>query len=62
MTEYNLIVPVIGSIQISICAQDAEEAFDILMDKKDILENIPHGHLEMELSKIIVVENNNIQN
>lgn len=57
MKEYNLIVPVIGTVQLSICAEDAEEALGILLDKQEDLERLPYGHLEMELSKIIVIEN-----
>ena len=57
MKEYNLIVPVIGTIQLSICAEDVEEALEILLDKQEDLERLPYGHLEMELSKIIVIEN-----
>lgn len=57
MKEYNLIVPVIGTVQLLICAEDAEEALEILLDKQEDLERLPYGHLEMELSKIIVIEN-----
>ena len=57
MKEYNLIVPVIGTVQLSICAEDAEEALEILLDKQEDLERLPYWHLEMELSKIIVIEN-----
>ena len=57
MHEYKLIVPVFGSINLTICAESTEEALNILLEKQADLEVIPHGHIEMELSKILVIEN-----
>jgi hypothetical protein len=57
MNEYKLIVPVFGSINLTICAESTEEAINILVAKQNDLEMIPHGHIEMELSKILVIEN-----
>lgn len=57
MNEYKLIIPVFGSINLTICAESIEEALNILVSKQADLEMIPHGHIEMELSKILVIEN-----
>lgn len=57
LNEYKMIVPVSGSVQLSVCAEDAAEAINILIEKQPDLEALPYGHLEMELSKIIVIEN-----
>lgn len=57
MNEYKLIIPVFGSINLTICAENLEETLNILASKQADLEMIPHGHLEMELSKILVIEN-----
>lgn len=57
MNEYKLIIPVFGSINLTICAESTEEAIEIVLDKQTELEMIPHGHIEMELSKILVIEN-----
>lgn len=56
MKSYNMIVPVTGAIQLNICAEDAAEALNILMMKKSDLESLSNGHLDMEISKIIVIE------
>ena len=56
MKSYNLIIPVTGAIQLNICAEDTSEALNILMNKKPDLETLPNGHLDMEISKIIVIE------
>jgi hypothetical protein len=57
MNEYKLIVPVFGSINLTIYAENTEEAINILVSKQADLQMIPHGHIEMELSKILVIEN-----
>ena len=56
MKSYNFIIPVTGAIQLNICAEDASEALNILMNKKSDLETLPNGHLDTEISKIIVIE------
>lgn len=56
MNSYNFIIPVTGAIQLNIVADDASEALNILLAKRPDLETLPNGHLEMEISKIIVIE------
>lgn len=56
MNSYNFIIPVTGAIQLNIVAEDASEALNILLTKRPDLETLPNGHLEMEISKIIVIE------
>lgn len=57
MTKYNFIIPVTGSIQISICAETVEEAINSLTEKQTELEKIPNGHLNVDLTQMLIIEN-----
>lgn len=57
MKEYKFIVPIIGSAQLTACADTAEEALEIILEKQEELESLPYGHVDMDFSKVIVIEN-----
>lgn len=57
MNNYNFIIPVTGSIQISICAETVEEAVNSLTEKQAELEKIPNGHLDIDFTQMLIIEN-----
>lgn len=57
MKKFNFVIPVHGVINTEIIANDAEEAVNILMDKKTMFEYHPSGHIEMEIENAIITFN-----
>lgn len=53
MKKFNFVIPIHGAINIEIIAEDVDEAFEILFNKKDAYEYHPNGHLVLEIENAI---------
>lgn len=58
MKEFKFHIPVDGMLSIPIVAETVEEALNILMDKQDIFEKHPMGHLNLKLDEALAIEAN----
>jgi hypothetical protein len=55
MQEFRLIIPVNGTINLSVHANSLEEAIDEIIERQSELETIPNGSLNLELDHIVVI-------
>lgn len=58
MKEFKFHIPVDGMLSIPIVAETVEEALNILIDKQDVFEKHPMGHLNLKLDEALAVEAN----
>ena len=58
MKEFKFHVPVDGMLSISICADNVEEALEILLNKKEAYEKHPFGTLNLKIEDALAVEAN----
>ena len=58
MKEFKFHIPVDGMLSIPIVAETIEEALNILIDKQDVFEKHPMGHLNLKLDEALAVEAN----
>lgn len=55
MQTFKLSIPVTGMVNVSITAESLTEAINQLIEQQEELEKIPHGYLDLELDKVIVI-------
>ena len=55
MQTFKLSIPVTGMVNVSITAESLTEAINQLIKQQEELEKIPHGYLDLELDKVIVI-------
>jgi hypothetical protein len=58
MKEFKIHVPVDGLLTIKICAENVQEAIDLLIDRKEDFEHHPFGHLNLILEDVLAIESN----
>ena len=58
MKEFKFHVPVDGLITIPIVAEDVKQALEILIEKQEVFEKHPMGHLNLKLDEALAIEAN----